>query len=173
MSHKLPYLLIALLFISSCNKSYSHLHDVLSLVDSTIITKSGLDGASSNVTELDINAYIHFKYLASNVKAYSVTPYTDGVDTLLYIINYADGWELVSGDKRTPVLLGHSSEGKFSLNSENEEMLCWVDCLASDVKMLKLKEDFSSYTEDDLANMNASRLFWSLVCCEGDVINSF
>lgn len=131
-----------------------------------LATKGYSTDPGASVSMKDMEAYLHFKILGYGKKAESVKPVAEGSDTLFYIVNYDEGWELVAGDKRAPVLLASGEEGTFSMETENVEMLYWIDCLASEVKILKHMEDFSSCTEEELNNMQSSRRFWGLVCCE-------
>ena len=129
-------------------------------------TRVELKGEDNSVSMKDIEAYLHFKTLAYDKKAVSVEPLADGEDTLLYVINYEEGWEIIAGDKRAPVRLAYGESGAFSFETENVEMLAWIESLAADVQALKHMEDFSSCTEKQLSNMQSSRKFWALVCCE-------
>ena len=131
-------------------------------------TRVELKGGDNSVSMRDIESYLHFKTLAYDKKAVSVEPLADGEDTLLYVINYEEGWEIIAGDKRAPVRLAYGESGAFSSETENVEMLAWIESLAADVQALKHMEDFSSCTEEQLSNMWSSRRFWALVCCEID-----
>lgn len=46
----------------------------------------------------------------------SLTPYIEDGDTLLYIAQYNDGWQLYSANTSTHMLLAESAEGKFNMN---------------------------------------------------------
>ena len=140
--------------------------------ETKLITKGYSPNLGTRVSMKDMEAYLHFKELGYGKKAESVKPVAEGSDTLFYIVNYDEGWELVAGDKRAPVLLASGEEGSFSMETENVEMLFWIDCLASEVKILKHMEDFSSCTEEELENMQSSRRFWGLVCCEIEYITA-
>lgn len=165
MKRLIAFFSLSVILCAACEKSFlNESVDQASVVaEPDLITKAGLGGLSSNVSMEDIEDYLHFKNLSSGRRAVSVDPYTKGNDTLLYIINYEKGWELIAGDKRAPVILGHGSGEVFSLNMENEAMLSLVDCLASDIQSLKTRKDVTSFTEEDVANMNSSTLFWSLI----------
>ncbi len=39
-----------------------------------------------------------------------------GRDTVMYVVNYFDGWEIVSGDTRTPAILAYSEIGAGGRN---------------------------------------------------------
>ena len=57
-------------------------------------TRVELKGEDNSVSMKDLDAYLHFKTLAFDKKAVSVEPLADGEDTLLYVINYEEGWEM-------------------------------------------------------------------------------
>lgn len=133
---------------------------------SSFLSKVKLKGEDNDVSMKDIEAYLHFKTLAYDKKAVSVEPLADGEDTLLYVINYEDGWEMVAGDKRAPVHLAYGESGSFSSETENVEMLAWIESLAADVQALKHLEDFSSCTEEQISNMQSARTFWAMISGE-------
>lgn len=42
-------------------------------------------------------------------------PYVVDGDTLLYVVNYEKGWQLISSDKRTENILAYSDEGQMDI----------------------------------------------------------
>lgn len=51
--------------------------------------------------------------------AFSITPYVEDGDTLMYIVQYEKGWELYSASKATNMLIFSSEEGVFDMNDPN------------------------------------------------------
>ncbi len=49
----------------------------------------------------------------------NVTPYVEDNDTLMYIVQYDEGWELYSASKSTDMLICSSPKGKFDINDPN------------------------------------------------------
>lgn len=49
----------------------------------------------------------------------SIEPYVYEGDTVMYIVNYEDGWELYSNDTSLPMILGKSDTGSLDLNSNS------------------------------------------------------
>lgn len=133
-------------------------------------TKVGLSGPEMNVSMKDIEAFLRYEYLSYGKKVVSVQPFADNGDTLIYVINYDEGWDILSGDKRAPILLASGDSGSFSLKTKNVEMLSWIESLAADVQGLKQMEDFSSCSEEQIECMEFSRRFWALIECENDAI---
>ena len=47
----------------------------------------------------------------------SITPYlNENGDTIAYIANYDEGWEVLSNDRRVPMVLASSEKGSFNLD---------------------------------------------------------
>lgn len=51
--------------------------------------------------------------------SFSITPYIEEGDTLMYIAQYEKGWELYSASKATNMLICSSEKGVFDLNDPN------------------------------------------------------
>ncbi|MCQ2138637.1 MAG: C10 family peptidase [Bacteroidales bacterium] len=105
----------------------------------------GLDKSEFVVSEADIDCYISFKEKISKreITVKSIEPVRSGNEAVAYAINYNDCWELVSGDKRTPIVLA-SGKGAFSLKTDNESFNAWIsricDCVNSLSRMEQLKD---------------------------------
>ena len=89
------------------------------------------------VTLDDINNYIHFKQLKDKnqeVEVYDIKPiYSDDGILTMYIIQYNDGWEIISADKRSQMILASSDTGK--LPSLNEApMSLYLNMTTEDIK---------------------------------------
>ncbi|MCQ2138991.1 MAG: C10 family peptidase [Bacteroidales bacterium] len=69
----------------------------------------------------DIENYvIASKNTKSVHNAVGIIPVVDSeLDTLLYIVNYEQGWQILSSDKRTPQVLAHSQNGSIKLNEDS------------------------------------------------------
>lgn len=160
---KLPVLLTCFVLLGCTATEFRHPGSMPDGEYASFLSKVELKGEDNNVSMRDIESYLHFKTLAYEKKAVSVEPFADGEDTLFYVINYEDGWEMVAGDKRAPVHLAYGESGSFSSETENVEMLAWIESLAADVQALKHLEDFSSCTEEQISNMQSARTFWALI----------
>lgn len=64
----------------------------------------------------DIETYLSGYKNIKNTKGeeIKIEPILEGSDTVLYLINYADGWEVLSADKRAPRVFAMSKEGNIS-----------------------------------------------------------
>lgn len=47
----------------------------------------------------------------------SIVPYVYEGDTVMYVVNYAEGWELLSNDTSVPMVLAHAQSGSYIQDS--------------------------------------------------------
>lgn len=100
----------------------------------------------------DIKNYItHLKFgevktLSKASEAYSLSPYVYKGDTVMYIVNYTDGWELISTDHRTPLILASSATGYYDINSTAMEPgpSAYISSVADELYQLKQIPDDNS-----------------------------
>lgn len=72
----------------------------------------------------------------------TVEPYVDQEgETLMYFVNYDDGWVILSADKRTPAVIAQSGVGSISMSSENGGLISWLEMTAEDMKRIIHSED--------------------------------
>ena len=57
--------------------------------------------------------------------------------TLMYVVNYDKGWEILSADKRAQPVLAFSDDGEFSFETANPGERVWLEGLACDVLNLR------------------------------------
>ena len=53
------------------------------------------------------------------LSSFSLTPYVEDGDTLLYIVQYNDGWEIYSANQATNMILFSSEKGRFDIKDPN------------------------------------------------------
>ncbi|NOU60934.1 C10 family peptidase [Marinifilum caeruleilacunae] len=78
-----------------------------------------------------------------------VDPIVYAGDTLLYIVNFNKGWQVISGDKRTEAILASDSEG--SLNADHLDhpgVTTWLGDLADRIYALKQANPEVPYDEN-------------------------
>ncbi|MDD2954177.1 MAG: C10 family peptidase [Parabacteroides sp.] len=116
---KLLCLLIPILGLLSCSNELEKTQDMAIAMSNESIS---LPSTEKTKTETDISNYIT-KIKLGNTSAfsrtsnnYSLTPYIYEGDTIMYIANYASGWELYSADQRTPLIMASSETGSFDIN---------------------------------------------------------
>ena len=101
------YLILALAFVSCAEQ------------ESFDVTTNLLKRNKKNTTYDNVLDYVDFmkdeKGGSRSMDSYSVSPYLnkDG-DTIAYVVDYSEGWDLLSSDRRTPLVLASSPEGTFN-----------------------------------------------------------
>ncbi|MCM1254674.1 MAG: C10 family peptidase [Duncaniella sp.] len=92
-----------------------------------------------------------------------LTPYIQDGDTILYVAQYSDGWEIYSGSRLTNMILFSSEHGVLDLNEDGfpESLKFLIDANANDIKSLPRETSpeqvhptwgASSVTDEDLRN---------------------
>ena len=89
---------------------------------------------------------------------FSIEPVCDNQnDTLMYLVNMAEGWKILSADKRTPAIIGWSEGGHVSLDSDNAPFNAWLSTVKADMRKVRNASDEElSFTADEI-NRNISR----------------
>lgn len=78
------------------------------------------------VTESDVRAYIARQKNSSEIR--SIDPVQRDGDTLLYVVNYPDGWSVFSADKHLPPVVANGQTGSFDIkNLNNPGVLGWMN----------------------------------------------
>lgn len=129
------------------------------------------------VSEEDLQDYLRYKSLAleKEIEVNEIIPFKDAEDnTLLYIINYDEGWDLIAADKRATIPLGTSPEGSLSLDDKDCPVVTWVGCLAEDVSIMRMTDEaISNTSEVVMYNIN----FWKAVTADKslftDILNEY
>lgn len=131
------------------------------------------------VSEQDIHCYVNFKKLLaeSSKETYNVInvePVHLNNDAVLgYVVNLDNGWELVSADKRTPIVLASNKEGTFNLKEMPDNVQAWTKCLLYDVaQMRNIHELPQDVKQETLENIEASTNFWKAITCDSEYIAS-
>lgn len=98
---------------------------------------------SYSVTPEDVDDMIRYRFSSctkSDDKAvsYEVIPYgLPGTETLMYIVNYSsEEWEIISADKRTPVVLA-SGDGVFTVEATNAAAMSFLNMMGEYIMELK------------------------------------
>lgn len=121
------------------------------------------------VTAQDLENFVKFRRDASKRPDLSVKEVVsygfDSSQTLFYILNYNEGWEVISADKRTQPTLAHGDEGSFTMDTDNEAMKFWMNRTANGVLVQRqTSEDETttrSETADDPEDVNEYVQFWN------------
>ena len=78
-------------------------------------------------------------------------------DTVLYVVNYDEGWTLLSADMRAKAVIASSETGTFDESDSNSGSALWINNLANQVHALKRDKTPVSYSE---LNKNEEYVFW-------------
>lgn len=94
------------------------------------------------VTAEDLENFVKYRrsatkrsdFAVKEVKSYGF----DSSQTLFYILNYDQGWEVVAADKRVQPTLAHGDSGEFTMECDNEAMKLWMNMLADGILQTRL-----------------------------------
>lgn len=99
------------------------------------------------VTESDVRAYIARQKNSSEIR--SIDPVQRDGDTLLYVVNYPDGWSVFSADKHLPPVLAEGESGSFDLKKiNNPGVLEWLEQIFNMTQRIRQEKDFASSNEN-------------------------
>lgn len=131
------------------------------------------------VAQKDVDAYIHFKKLIAKsekqeFEVKEVVPMgLNDEATLAYLLNYNDGWEIVSADKRAPVVLASRDEGQFDLKEAPANVMTWIEALEADVLYLRISPSRPGWADNDICSkMQNSIDFWLAINADENYIIS-
>lgn len=166
-------LLLVMVFLTSC--SYNELPEGLttpSVLESTITlnvetraeTYGGIQlDQEYFVTATDLENYVKFRREESKRPDLSVKEVVsygfDDSQTLFYILNYDEGWEVIAADKRVQPTLAHGENGSFTMNTDNEPMKFWMNMLA-DVVLHKRQNTNTAISKLSCEKENEFVDFW-------------
>lgn len=184
---KARYILLLMLpiILVACNKAPLTESTPVEL-SRTTLTKSGMEidpktlDSENFVSIEDVWAYTRFRALSAknrgiNLFVRQIDPIGPQEDVVLcYLINYNDGWEVISADKRTPVVLAEQDSGSLYLN-EREDLAApfiWINHLASDVLSVRSNPNYSADSPDAEEKIKASLQFWSAICDPASLMES-
>lgn len=80
----------------------------------------------------------------------------NGVDTTMYLVQYLDGWALLSADKRISPVLAKSETGTFDSQKGISYAKEWLDEMSAAISMLKKDSVEGSLRELEKQNPNLS-----------------
>lgn len=123
---------LLLLLVVNIEDDTSSIHEVEifsnSIIPETIYTKSaGLDVNRYDVSIDEVQQFI--KLYFPKVEILQINPISEQeVKNIAYFVSFNKGWALISGDKRTDIVLAHSeSESSDFKSLDNENLLYWID----------------------------------------------
>lgn len=143
--HYFTGILIVLLCLFSCSRS--------------IDMESGSVVNSFRVSQKDILSYVHeVKGVSEDTKSaesIDIIPIIHNSDTVMYIVNYETGWEVLSADRRAPVVLmtcdaGYLTESELYLNAPQME---YVDNVKDAIWNLRQSDEPDDLVPEDNWNI--------------------
>ena len=85
-----------------------------------------------------------------SINGFDILPIiSEGKDTVMYIINYPKGWEIISADKRVPAIIASSEEG--NITKDNANQWAWISMMASDMlSIIRSSDDELLFSKEDI-----------------------
>ena len=116
-------------------------------------SKSGADVTSTafvnfhrlhNVTSADIQNYILGIKGLTKASDVSVEPILNGLDTVMFLVNYEDGWEVLSGDKRLSRTLAKADKGHITVSDllDNPATGSYFNELSRNIASIRSNDSF-------------------------------
>lgn len=111
----------------------------------------------SDKVHIAIEKYANAKYGKTKGNVISVVPICSDNDTLAYILNYGEGWELLSGvESYIPILA--KGQGSYNKDSLNKGQRIWLEMELEKIKAVKYgKLELNKQDEE------ANRRFWKRI----------
>lgn len=171
-------LAIAITFILSCNSDVMTVGDLMAIGnDLELIEKDIAD--KYHVTTDDVDDYVNFRKLEAKGKGKILevtdikTIYTKSGNPSMYIICYSEGWDIISADKRTPVIVATSEIGKFNFSREHP-ILEYIEGEAENIELISRNcNQQMILTKNDFEESNENTDFWEHITADSDIINSY
>ncbi|MDO5497982.1 MAG: hypothetical protein Q4F45_08890, partial [Alistipes sp.] len=67
----------------------------------------------------------------------TIVPMTDGIDTLMYLIQYKKGWDVIAADKRGPLVIAMSEDGRFESDDTLSGFSAYLDVQMQYLKAMR------------------------------------
>jgi len=103
------------------------------------------------VTLSDVADYASQRVVTKSAGYFDVEPILNGGDTVMYLVNYEKGWEVLSGDRRAPQVLMLCDSGKVTVDGLrfNEAQSAWLDGNEEGIKYLLENPDYEADVCDE------------------------
>ena len=142
------FVITSLLCVYSCQKindtTIEDTNSVLNLDTKGVYLNNELERYSVSLSDAK-----RYSELYKPDEAYSITPYVEGRDTLLYLINYQSGWMVVSGDRRLTPIVAEGTSGTIAVKEETGYGY-WLKKCAQEVSRIKKDE---KVTENEYSSL--------------------
>ena len=171
---KLPILIFLVISIGACVNLQK---EPTFFTDNHINTKSAIRN-SYLLSDNDIDAYIDYLSLHDEYKdnkIESVTPIQHKGINVFYIINFEQGWIVLSCDKRGPVILAKNKSGQFDLDKAPDEEQSWFESIANQiVERIQNPNDYYRRVSKQTLDKETNCVnFWRAINAESEYIKEF
>ena len=110
---------------------------------------------SFKVSQNDLSTYFSLKKGISNEtklsQSVTVLPIITNNDTVMYLVNYEEGWEVLSADKRVPVVLMMCDKGNITENElySNPYQSDYVEGMKDAISDLMSGMSIQAFSDED------------------------
>lgn len=136
---------MAMLLLNAC---VSDSHDAPEIKDEAVKTEvlTGIQhDIMVNILSTKFGGYHKGRPNTRAAAEVSLTPYIEDGDTLLYIAQYADGWEIYSASEKSNMILFSSDHGRFDMNDPSMPA-AFREMLTEEIRHIsELKADTTKY----------------------------
>jgi len=108
------------------------------------------------VPHQDAVTYAAIHCRGKNAKEFdTIFPMTDGIDTLMYLIQYKNGWDVIAADKRGPLVIAMSDEGKFEFSDTLVGFHAYLEAQKLYLKSMRSVAEYDPNSD--------AYIFWSML----------
>ena len=118
----------------------------------------------------DVESYINYLNTTNRENKSEIIDFTayrdNNGDTVFYAINFEHGWQLLSADKRGPLVLAESFNGNFAETvHSNNHITVWLESIAADIRNRRVLESRygRNLTKASKEKEDACILFWERI----------
>lgn len=106
---------------------------------------------TQNVTLTDIQTYMEkgSAIASRNGGDGEIEVITYQNDTVMYLLKYGNGWEMMPGDKRFPLRVAYNEKGTLNYANMNEAQRAWFDNMA--IGIHQMKKNGGNYKNENCA----------------------
>lgn len=176
MKRSLFFLLILILYSSCISEGLIAPQVSININEFDLASLPDVDPYFVNKTDLE--AYVKFKKLESIGKGKILEVkdikeiYSESGDVTMYVVTYMNGWDVISADKRYPMVLASSENGELEHFSGDLQEF-YFDMVSEDLQFFKLYEnkrilDTKTLPDESSANVE----FWDAITASDDFMGS-
>ncbi len=127
----------------------------------------------------DVDKYVDFRILESlskgkTLELKSVEPIrSESGEISMYVVRYNDGWDVISSDKRSPMVLASAESGEFEYSEAGPHRF-YFDMVAEDLRNFTAYEDKQLILTKSLSEeSNENVEFWDAITASEDFIQPY